>query len=115
MRRLPALLVLAVLALRPAAAQPACATLLSADEIRSTCDVADATVEVTTGADSRCRITAQRSGSVSTFTLDAYVDEDARTAAMTVDLARALGRAADQSRARAGASGERRARRGGVG
>ncbi|WP_412070219.1 hypothetical protein [Rubrivirga sp. IMCC43871] len=110
MRCLLALLVVVAFGRSPAAAQdalPACETLLSAAEIRSTCSVADATVDITQGTDGRCLTTAQRPGSVSTFTLNVYVDENPQVAAATVDLARALGQAADQSRSGAGASGER--------
>ena len=101
MPRLPVLLALLALGLAPVVAQelPACATLLTADEIRSTCGVTDATVDASTSRDGRCSITAQRDGSVSTFTLHAYVDQDARTAAATVALARALGQSSGGSNA----------------
>ena len=101
MRLLLSTLALITVGAGPAASQdaPSCATLLTADEIRSTCGVAEATVEVSTTGDDRCRISAQRPGAVSAFVLDVYAERDAQMAAATVEIARALGRSSSGSAA----------------
>ena len=97
MRRLPTALCGLVLLASQAGAQglPDCASLPSADEVRTTCGVPGATVEVERTPAGECRLTAQRDGTASMLTMLANVFESAQEAQATVALARLMGSASD--------------------
>ena len=93
----------------PAMAQdtlPSCASFLSAAEIRSTCGVSDFVFETSPDRETTCQITAQRNGSVSALTVNVSTQDNAEAARMSVEVARAIGKAADDSRETGGDPGD---------
>lgn len=95
--RLPLLALAAVaLASAPHAQDLAdCASLLTADEIRATCAVPEAAVEVETTPSDNCQITAQREGTASMMTVVVSAQDSPEAAQATVQMGAMMGQAAE--------------------